>query len=49
MRKKLKWTVMILALIFIGLQFWCADQGGIYVMWYIPLMLLMIFRPNDRC
>lgn len=30
----------------IGIQFWYADQGGMYVLWYLPLMLLMVFRPN---
>ena len=30
----------------IGVQFWYADQGGVYVLWYLPLLLLMVFRPN---
>ena len=30
----------------IGVQFWYADQGGLYVLWYLPLFLLMVFRPN---
>jgi hypothetical protein len=32
--------------VLIGTQFWYADQGGIYVLWYLPLFLLMVFRPN---
>jgi len=27
-------------------QFWHAHQGGIYMAWYLPLLLLTIFRPN---
>ncbi|QDU62317.1 hypothetical protein Pan216_31840 [Planctomycetes bacterium Pan216] len=34
-------TALILAL-----QFWYADRGGTYIHWYLPLLLLMIFRPN---
>ena len=30
----------------IGIQFWYADQGGVYVLWYLPLLLLVVFRPN---
>lgn len=34
------------AAVVIGIQFWYADQGGVYVLWYLPLVLLMVFRPN---
>ncbi|WP_020468384.1 hypothetical protein [Zavarzinella formosa] len=34
------------AAVVIGVQFWYADQGGTYVLWYVPLLLLMVFRPN---
>ncbi|MCI0703366.1 MAG: hypothetical protein L0241_19985, partial [Planctomycetia bacterium] len=34
------------AAILIGIQFWHADRGGLYVLWYLPLLLLMMFRPN---
>lgn len=34
------------AAVVIGVQFWYADQGGVYILWYMPLLLLMIFRPN---
>lgn len=30
----------------LGMQFWYADRGGTYIHWYLPLLLLMIFRPN---
>ena len=28
------------------LQFWYGDRGGSYIHWYLPLLLLMVFRPN---
>ena len=34
------------AAVVIGVQFWYADRGGVYVLWYLPLVLLMIFRPS---
>jgi hypothetical protein len=34
------------AAVLIGVQFWYADQGGVYVLWYLPPLLLMVFRPN---
>ena len=34
------------AAVVIGVQFWYADQGGVYVLWYLPLLLMMVFRPN---
>lgn len=27
-------------------QFWYADRGGTHVLWYLPLLILMVFRPN---
>jgi hypothetical protein len=34
------------AALLIGMQFWYADRGGEYVLWYLPLLLLLVFRPN---
>ncbi len=34
------------AAVLIAIQFWHGDRGGQYVLWYLPLLLLMIFRPN---
>ncbi|HWB08350.1 MAG TPA: hypothetical protein VG826_03965 [Pirellulales bacterium] len=34
------------AAVMLGTQFWQANGGGIYVAWYLPLLLLTIFRPN---
>ncbi len=30
----------------IAVQFWHGDGGGLYMAWYLPLVLLVIFRPN---
>ena len=27
-------------------QFWYSHQGGVYVLWYLPLLLLVVFRPR---
>jgi hypothetical protein len=32
--------------VLIGIQFWFADRGGLYVLWYAPLLILMVLRPT---
>jgi hypothetical protein len=44
--KNLGHVIALSAAILIGMQFWYADKGGQYVLWYMPLMLLLVFRPN---
>lgn len=44
--KNLSHLVSLSAAVLIGVQFWHADRGGMYVLWYLPLVLLMVFRPN---
>jgi hypothetical protein len=34
------------AAVMLGTQYWHAHGGGLYMAWYLPLMLLTIFRPN---
>ena len=34
------------SVLLIGIQFWFADRGGEYVLWYAPLLILMILRPT---
>lgn len=34
------------AAIMLGTQYWHGHGGGLYMAWYLPLMLLTIFRPN---
>lgn len=44
--KNLAQIIAMSAAMLIGIQFWYADQGGVYVLWYMPLLLLLVFRPN---
>jgi hypothetical protein len=44
--KNLAHLLALSAAVLLGIQFWYADQGGSYVLWYLPLLLLMMFRPN---
>ena len=30
----------------VAVQFWHGDGGGLYMAWYLPLVLMVIFRPN---
>lgn len=34
------------AAIIVGTQFWYPQHGGIYILWYLPLMLIVVFRPR---
>ena len=44
--KNLAHVISLSAAVLIGIQFWCADNGGVYVLWYLPFLLLLVFRPN---
>src|SRR5579864_9480892 len=44
--KNLGHVICLSAAVLIGIQFWYSDQGGVYVLWYLPLLALMVFRPN---
>jgi hypothetical protein len=39
-------VIALSAAVLIGVQFWYADKGGQYVLWYLPILLLVVFRPN---
>jgi hypothetical protein len=45
-RKHLGTLISCTAALMVGAQFWHAHDGGIYVAWYLPLLLLAIHRPN---
>lgn len=45
-RKTLGTLLSCTAALMLGAQFWHAHEGGIYVAWYLPLLLLTIHRPN---
>ncbi|MGO9114987.1 MAG: hypothetical protein ACLP9L_37725, partial [Thermoguttaceae bacterium] len=34
------------AAVMLGTQFWKAYEGGTFMAWYLPLLILTIFRPN---
>ncbi|MGA2059557.1 MAG: hypothetical protein ABSG67_03675 [Thermoguttaceae bacterium] len=34
------------AAVMLATQFWHANNGGLYIAWYLPLLILTIFRPN---
>jgi hypothetical protein len=44
--KNLAHVLALSAAAIIGVQFLYSDQGGIYILWYLPLLLLLTFRPN---
>jgi hypothetical protein len=44
--KNLAHLIALSAALILGVQFWYADAGGIYVLWYLPLLLLVYVRPN---
>jgi hypothetical protein len=44
--KNLGHVLALTAALLIGIQFWYADRGGVYILWYLPLLLLLMFRPN---
>lgn len=44
--KNLAHVLALSAAAVVGLQLWYGDHGGVYVLWYAPLLLLLAFRPN---
>ncbi|MCS6863516.1 MAG: hypothetical protein RMJ56_00075 [Gemmataceae bacterium] len=45
-RKNLSHLIALSAAVLIGVQFWHIDRGGQYVLWYLPFVLMVIFRPT---
>jgi hypothetical protein len=45
-QKNLATLISCTGAIMAAAQFWHAYDGGIFIAWFLPLMLLMIFRPN---
>lgn len=45
-QKTLATLISCTAAIMCAVQFWHAYDGGIFIAWFLPLLLLMIFRPN---
>ncbi len=45
-QKNLGTLISYSAAMMLGTQFWYAHSGGLALAWYLPLLLLTIFRPN---
>ncbi len=45
-KKDLATLISCTAAAMVAVQYWHGDGGGLYVAWYLPLLLLVIFRPN---
>jgi hypothetical protein len=45
-QKNIEHLIANSAAIIIGTQFWYPQQGGVYSLWYVPLLLVVIFRPT---
>src|SRR4029078_3455850 len=45
-RKHLEHLTASSAAIVVATQFWYPDQGGVYLLWYLPLLLVVVFRPR---
>ena len=45
-QKNLATLMSCTAAMMLATQFWHAYDGGVYIAWYLPLLLLTIFRPN---
>ncbi|MGD9648514.1 MAG: hypothetical protein AB7U73_22580 [Pirellulales bacterium] len=45
-RKNLGTLISCSAGVMLATQFWAPQEGGLYVAWYLPLLLLTVMRPN---
>lgn len=45
-RKQLEHLTAFSAAIIVAIQFWYPVQGGVYLLWYLPLLLVVVFRPR---
>jgi hypothetical protein len=45
-RKNLGTLISCSAAVMLSSQFWMGWSGGLYIAWFLPLVLLTIFRPN---
>ncbi|MEZ6147960.1 MAG: hypothetical protein R3B91_21525 [Planctomycetaceae bacterium] len=44
--KKVEHLIANSAALIVGTQFWYPQQGGVYLLWYLPLLLMVVFRPR---
>lgn len=45
-RKNLEHLITASAAAIVGTQFWYPVEGGVYLLWYLPLVLMVVFRPR---
>jgi len=45
-QKNLGTLMSCTAAMMLGMQFWHAHGGGLFMAWYLPILLLVTFRPN---
>lgn len=45
-RKHLATLLSCSAIVMVAVQFWMPNEGGLYIGWYLPILILTIFRPN---
>jgi len=45
-QKNLGTLISCTAAVMIAAQFWVVPEGGLFIAWYLPLLLLTVFRPN---
>ena len=45
-RKTLEHLLAQSAATILAIQFWYPEQGGVYILWYLPLVILIAFRPR---
>jgi hypothetical protein len=45
-QKNLATLISYSAAVIVGTQFWHAHSGGLALAWYLPMLLLTVFRPN---
>jgi len=45
-QKTLEYLLSASAAIIVATQFWYPQQGGVYLTWYLPLVLVVAFRPR---
>jgi hypothetical protein len=45
-QKSLEHLIAQSTAIIVATQFWFPQHGGVYLLWYLPLLLLVVFRPR---
>jgi hypothetical protein len=45
-KKSLEYLIAASTAIIVATQFWYPQQGGVYMSWYLPLVLVVVFRPR---